>query len=110
MSVDKMGYPAIEYTLSGAAVTDVIRPERDGISRMLRIDGMPKGLLYCRVAAGQTIDDMGSGLYAINDRSYFIRIDPTLKPRQRSSGGKQELLLPVSIKNGLGSVGYSVIF
>lgn len=110
LSVDKMGYPAIEYTLAGATVTDVIRPERDGISRMLRIEGTPKGMLYCRVAAGQTIDNMGNGLYAIDDRSYFIRIDPVLKPRQRSSGGKQELLLPVSIKNGLGAVSYSVVF
>ncbi len=110
LSVDKMGYPTLTYTLAGTTVTDSIRPERDGIARVLRVAGTPTGRLYCRVAAGQTIDDMGNGLYAIDDRSYFIRVDPALKPRQRSSGGRQELLLPLAVKNGLGSVGYSVVF
>jgi len=105
LSLDKTGNPTIQYTLAGATVTDVTKPAPDGLTRTLTVGGLPGGTVYCRVAAGQTIDDMGNGLYAINDRSYFVRVDPKTKPKQRSSNGKQELLLPV--KN---SVTYSIVF
>ena len=110
LSVDKQGNPTLRYTLAGAAVTDVTQPTRDGLTRTLTMTGAPNGPVYCRVAAGQTIDDMGNGLYAINDRRYFVRLDPKARVKQRQSNGKQELLLPVSLKNGSGSVAYSVVF
>jgi len=105
LSLDKTGNPTIQYNLAGATVTDVTKPAPDGLTRTLTVTGTPTGTVYCRVAAGQIIDDIGNGLYAINDRSYFVRVDPKTKLKQRSSNGKQELLLPV--KN---SVTYSIVF
>lgn len=105
MTLDQTGNPTIQYTMAGATITDAIRPDRDGLTRTLTLTGSPNGAVYCRVAAGQSIDDMGNGLYGIDDRAYFVRIDPKAKATRRQSNGKQELLLPV--KSG---VAYSIVF
>lgn len=110
LTLDKQGYPTIEYVLTGATVTDAVRPEGDALVRTLTVSGSPSGTPYCRVAAGASIEEVGKGLYAVNDRSYYVRFDPRAKVKLRQSGGKQELLLPVGMKNGAGSVQYSVVF
>lgn len=115
LTVDKEGYPSIEYVLAGATVTDVVRPRTDGplgggIDRTLTVTGSPDGTAYCRVAAGSAIEEVAKGVYAVNNRSYFVRFDPKAKSKLRQSNGKQELLLPVAMKDGKGSVMYSVVF
>lgn len=108
--LDKQGLPTVEYVLAGATVTDAIRPEANGLSRTLTLAGSPDGTAYCRVVAGASVEEVGKGLYAINDRSYYVRFDPKAKVKMRQSNGKQELLLPVSLKDGKGAVQYSVVF
>jgi hypothetical protein len=110
LSVDKQGAPTIDYELGGMTVTDAIRAEADGLSRTLRLAGTADGTPYCRVAAGTSLEEVGKGLYAVNDRSYYVRVDPKVRVKRRESNGKQELLLPVSMKNGSGSVQYSIVF
>ncbi len=110
LTVDKQGVPTIEYDLAGTAVTDVIRAEGNALVRTLTLTGSPDGTPYCRLAAGSVVNEVGKGLYAINDRSYFIRFDPKAKVKLRQSNGKQELLLPVDMKNGAGSLQYSIEF
>ena len=110
LTLDKKGIPTIEYSLAGSTVTDVIRPEGDALVRTLSITGSPDGTPYCRVAAGSSVEEVAKGLYAINDRSYYIRFDPKAKVKLRQSNGKQEVLLPVELKNGAGAVQYSIVF
>jgi hypothetical protein len=110
LTVDKQGEPTINYELSGLTVTDAIRPEKDGLIRTLSLTGTADGTPYCRVAAGSSVEEVSKGLYAINDRSYYVRFDPKAKVKQRQTNGKQELLLPVVMKNGAGSVQYSIVF
>ncbi|UFH54771.1 hypothetical protein [Spirosoma sp. KNUC1025] len=110
LTVDKKGVPTISYMLAGATVTDAIRPEGNALVRTLTLNGSPNGTPYCRVAAGMSVEEVGKGLYAINDRSYYVRFDPKAKIKMRQSNGKQELLLPVDVKNGAGSVQYSIVF
>ena len=115
LAVDKQGAPTISYQLAGLTVTDAIRPGLDGsqtdaLVRTLSLTGSPDGTPYCRVAAGSSVEEMSKGLYAINDRSYYVRFDPKAKVKLRQSNGKQELLLPVVMKNGAGSVQYSIVF
>lgn len=105
LSVDKAGMPTTEYTLGGATVTDAIRPTADGLFRTLTLTGTANGPVICRLAAGTQIDEIEKGLYAINDRAYYIRIDPKLKPQRVSSNGKQELR--VNVKGGMT---YEVVF
>lgn len=115
LTLDKQGYPTVEYALTGATVTDAVRPgldgsEGDGLVRTLTVSGSPSGTPYCRIAAGTSVEEVGKGLYAVNDRSYYVRFDPKVKVKLRQSGGKQELLLPVAMKNGTGSVQYAIVF
>lgn len=110
LTLDKQGYPTIDYVLAGASVTDASRPGENSLDRTLTITGSPKGTLYCRVAAGSSVEEMGKGLYAINDRSYYVRIDPKTPVRLRQSNGRQEVLVPVVLKNGSGVVQYSIVF
>ena len=110
LTVDKRGVPTTEYTLAGATVKDVIRPEGDALVRTLTLSGSPVGTLYCRVAVGKSAEEVSKGLYAIDDRSYYVRFDPKAGVKLRQSNGKQELLLPVEMKNGAGSVQYSIVF
>lgn len=108
--IDKQGAPTINYVIAGATVTDAIRAEGNELVRTLTLTGSPTGTLYCRVAAGTAVEEVSKGMYAINDRSYYVRIDPKAKVKLRQSNGKQELLLPVDVKNGAGSVQYSIRF
>ena len=108
--LDKQGFPTIEYSLAGATVTDAIRTTGNSLDRTLTITGSPTGTAYCRVAAGSSVEEVGKGLYAVGDRSYYVRIDPKAKVKLRQSNGKQEILLPVLMKNGAGSVQYSIVF
>ncbi len=110
LTVDKKGIPTVEYSLAGSTVTDIIRPEGDALVRTLTLNGSPDGTPYCRVATGSSVEEVSKGLYAINDRSYYIRFDPKAKVKLRQSNGKQEVLLPVEVKNGAGSVQYSIVF
>ena len=110
LTVDKQGAPTVTYSLAGLAVTDAIRPEVDALVRTLSLTGSPDGIPYCRIAAGSSLEEISKGLYAVNDRSYYVRFDPKAKVKLRQSNGKQELLLPVAMKNRSGSVQYSIVF
>lgn len=110
LRVDKQGVPTISYELAGLTVTDAIQSQDDALVRTLSLTGSPDGTPYCRVATGSSVEEVSKGLYAINDRSYYVRFDPKAKVKLRQSNGKQELLLPVVMKNGAGSVQYSIMF
>lgn len=110
LTIDKQGAPTISYELAGLRVTDAIRVESDALVRTLSLTGAPDGTAYCRIAAGSLAEEASKGLYAVNDRSYYIRFDPKAKVKLRQRNGKQELLLPVAMKNGAGSVQYTIVF
>ena len=110
LKIDKQGTPTMEYTLAATTVIDAVKPDGDALTRTLTLTGSPTGTLYCRLAAGTSVEEVSKGLYAINDRSYYVRVDPKAGVKMRQSNGKQELLLPVSMKNGAVSVQYSIVF
>ncbi|GAB3688087.1 hypothetical protein GCM10027592_02510 [Spirosoma flavus] len=114
-TVDKQGRPTMNYQLGGLSVIDAIQTSQDDpagstLTRTLTLSGSATGTPYCRLATGTSIEEVAKGLYAINDRNYYVRIDPKAKVKTRQSNNKQELLLPVDMKNGAASVQYSIIF
>lgn len=110
LMLDKDGNPTTEYTLAGATVRDQLRPSANALSRTMTVNGNASSPLYCRLAASKTIESVGKGLYAIDDHSYFIRVDPKAPVSVRQSGGRQELVMPVALKNGSATVQYSFEF
>jgi hypothetical protein len=110
LSVDSLGNPTIEYVLAGAAVQDQVRAAANTLTRTLTVGGPPIPALYCRLAAGTTLEEVQKGLYAVDDRSYFVRFDPAAAAIVRQSQGRQELLLPVPRQNDAATVTYSLEF
>lgn len=110
LTLDKQGAPTVSYELAGLMVTDAVQTQTDALVRTLSMTGSPDGTAYCRIAAGASLDEVSRGVYAVNDYSYYVRFDPKARVKLRQSNDKQELLLPVVMKNGAGSVQYSIVF
>ncbi len=109
--LDADGNPTTQYAFFGGNVADALRPDADGkgLTRTLTLTGVNQPV-YCRMAAGSSVEEVSKGLYRIGDSQYFVRLDAKAKPVIRSSGGKQELLLPVTGKDGSASVSYSIVW
>ena len=106
--LDANDQPTFRYMVYGSMVNDAstIIPGGHGIHREITLQNSVNGL-YAHLAAGNTIEDMGNGLYTIDDKSYYIRVEDAgmEKPILRDADGKQELIIPIQKK-----LTYSIIF
>ncbi|HEY9196869.1 MAG TPA: family 16 glycoside hydrolase [Mucilaginibacter sp.] len=100
--------PAFRYTLYGSLVNDAstVIAGGQGIHREITLQNQVDGL-FAHLATGNSIESLGNGLYAVDDKSYYIRIDDAAaeKPVLRAAGGQQELIIPIKKK-----LTYSIIF
>ncbi len=99
--------PAFKYNIYGTSVNDAssVMDKGQGIHREVTLANAVDGLFY-HLASGN-IETLGNGLYVIDDKSYYIRIDDAAgaKAVVRDAGGKQELIIPIQKK-----LTYSIIF
>lgn len=106
--LDKSDLPTFRYQLGGVLVEDAIRVlnNGEGLSREITLQN-PGGGYMARLAEGSSIEDAGNGLYSIDGKSYFLRIDEAggARPVVRNGNGSQVLLVPVQQK-----LRYSIIF
>ncbi|MGA0559594.1 hypothetical protein ACO2Q8_23240 [Larkinella sp. VNQ87] len=111
LTMDKQSYPIPHYRLRDLDITDAVLPNTDGKSftRTLTVKGPENESLYCRLATGSTLEEVTKGLYSV-DGKYYVRIDSKLKPTIRTSSGRQELVMPVSVKGGSTTIQYSYIW
>ncbi len=105
--IDENDLPTFKYDAFGSKVTDHLSiVDNKLFQRVVKLTNAPKGLM-ARVASSSKIEKISDGLYAINDKSFYIQIeDGSAKPEIRNINGSQELLLPV--KNN--EVKYSILF
>ena len=100
--------PVFIYRMNGLTVMDAIRAlaNGEGISRHVNVAGSRQNI-YFRLAEGQDIVELKEGLYAIDDKNYYLRLESPggEKPFVRNSNGKKELLIPVS-----GQLKYTILF
>jgi hypothetical protein len=77
----------------------------EGFTREISIAN-PTGTYYARLASADRIENR-NGLYIIDDKSYYIKVEETgsAKAIIRTAGGRKELLVPV-----LQTLRYSIIF
>ena len=106
--LDKSDRPTFLYKIYGVTVEDAIRPLENGqgLKRDITIEqAVPD--LYARLAAGKEIKAMDNGLYMIDDKAYYVRVDDAgkAKPVIRDSEGRKELVVPVQTK-----ITYSILF
>jgi hypothetical protein len=112
--VDQAGRPIFKYRLGTADVRESFAAEDGGrrLAHSFTVGlGQEKGQLWCRVAEGSTITQLANGLYAINDKQYFIELPAKEKPVVRTTAQRtQELLLPVKANGAVGTATYSIIW
>jgi hypothetical protein len=100
--------PTFMYEAYGASVQDALRilDKGQGIRRELTLQHAGPGL-YVRLAEGSKIEELGKGLYLIDDKSHYLRVEEAGggKLVLRSVAGRQELILPVREK-----LVYSILF
>lgn len=106
--LDDSDRPTFRYQIYNTMVNDMTRvlPGNQGIRREISLQN-PATNLYLRLAEGNTIETVSDGLYLINDKSYYLRIDDAGggKPVIRNSNGRKELIAPIQNK-----VTYSILF
>jgi len=91
------GRPVFKYTYQGIEVDDTIYPDDKGrIIHEVNIKNRgAKSGLYYKLGDGKSVELMPNGAYAIDDKSYYIRITKGAIPKIRTIDGKQELYIPV---------------
>jgi hypothetical protein len=100
--------PAFRYIIYGSVVNDAstVMDKGQGIHREITLQNPIDGL-FAHLVTGDNVEDLGNGLYTVDNKSYYIRIDDAggVKPIIRDAGGKQELIIPIQKK-----LTYSIIF
>jgi hypothetical protein len=97
------GIPTFMFNAYGASATDAIRV-KDGkiLERTLIFEKAPNGLM-AKIADGMKIEKVSDDLYAIDDKSYFVK---AANAKIRNVNGKQQLVLPISN----GAITYELMF
>lgn len=107
--LDQNDQPTFRYQIYGSTVSDAIRvmDNGQGLHRELTVANPSGGELYVRLAEGATIEEKPDGMYVVDGKSYYLRLDDAkvTKPVVRDANGRKELVVPVKDK-----VGYSIIF
>lgn len=106
--LDENDHPTFKYLVYGSSVEDAIRvlPGSQGVRRELTVTNSSADL-YARLCEGRSIEPMPNGLYAVDGKSYYVRVDDAAgaTPVVRTINGRQELIVPVK-----GKLGYSILF
>ncbi|SKB97938.1 family 16 glycoside hydrolase [Dyadobacter psychrophilus] len=105
--LDDQDVPTFQYQAFGSNVTDYISVVNNQyFERIVKVNNAAKDLV-ARLADGANIEKVADGLYAVDNKSYYIQLaDKSVKPEIRTADGMQELLVPVTN----GEVKYSILF
>lgn len=111
--LDAEGHPSFLYRLGDIAVSDRLLPEQGGrqLLRELTLRGTAEGY-WVRVADGVDISKLDDGSYSVDDRMYYVMLHESGGAQAviRTSGGRQELLIPISFRDGQATVRYALIW
>ena len=110
--VDAAGRPIFKYTIGTTRVRESFASADEGrkLLHSFTITSANQDI-WCRVAEGSDISKLANGLYAINDKQYYIELPGNVIPLVRTTAtNTKELLLPVKSTNGAGAVTYSIIW
>ncbi len=106
-TLDKNRNPTFKYTISNVSVTDKITvPDATTLTREISILN-PAPKLNLRIVSADKIQSVGKGLYVINDKSFYIKLDKKITPTIRQLETGQELLIPITKSS---TVSYSIIW
>jgi len=106
--LDEQDRPTFRYQVHGSTVTDALRSidNGQGFRREMTVQN-PAGDLFARLAEGTQIEALPNGLYAIDGKTYYLRVEDAsgAQPVVRDANGRRELIVPVK-----GKLVYSILF
>ncbi len=101
--LDDDGRPVFRYRLGGVEIREtpvpVLRPGGGTLRRSFRLEGDARGSLHLLAAQGDSVEALaGENAWRVGEE-YDIRIEGSPPPRslRRSSGGQQQVLVPVAL-------------
>jgi len=109
--LDEAGIPTFKYIFNGISINDKSTSD-DGktLVRTISVDGPAPKDVYTRAALGTDIVDVGNGTYAVNNFSYYVQVDKSLKANIRTTAKGKELLIPLKNTDKGTSVQYTLIW
>ncbi|MEB2775537.1 family 16 glycoside hydrolase [Algoriphagus sp. D3-2-R+10] len=110
----KGGTPVINYDMPGVAIRQTLDTKDFGkklVHTLSVVTESDTEQIYCLVAQGANIEKLPNGLYAIDDKSYYIEFEGKTSAIVRNAAdGSKELILPVKLKDRAGMVTYSIVW
>ncbi len=111
--ISKAGYPIIKYSVDNIQVKESLSVEDLGhkLSHTITVASADGSGIWTKVAEGSVISKLPNGLYAINDKQFYIQLPDKTDPFiRKTSGNMVELLLPIKLKDNSGSLKYDIIW
>lgn len=109
-SLDEKRRPTFSYEFKGARIEEFFEPVKGEIDayfkRTLRIHGTGQGNLWFRAAAGDLTQTGDTFLLNNKIQMKFSGSKPVL----READGQKELLVPVQVQNGVGTIVQEIIW
>ncbi|CAM4390964.1 3-keto-disaccharide hydrolase [Zobellia nedashkovskayae] len=107
--LDENGIPHFIRKMGSRSIDDVIVPVENQRKLKRTIVFKGEGIIWHKIASGESIKNLPDGSYIINDESYFVDFSNcSLSPVIRSVDGKEEML--VKIPAGEQKIEYSIIW
>lgn len=107
-TLDDKGFPSFKFKILGATVTDKVKvlESGQGIQHEILVEKSAKDLSW-RLADAKVIEEISPGLYLVDDKSYYIKVEnsESLRPTIREQNGRKELIVPIQDK-----LTYSILF
>ncbi len=103
------GMPTFQYQIYDLKVDDQFQVLDDGkiLERRLECAGTPTASLLFRIAAGDKIQEVQPGIYAINDQEYYLQLPADRQAMIKSMGGQDVLLLSIDQAS---TIVYTIMF
>ncbi len=105
--MDNQDRPEFKYVSYGTKINDAIKAMDNGhgLNRVISTDKSSSDL-YILLANASDIQEVEKGMYILNDKSYYIKINEADgKPFIRENGNMKQLIMPVGSK-----LNYSILF
>ncbi|WP_082632292.1 3-keto-disaccharide hydrolase [Algoriphagus resistens] len=113
-SLKKDGAPIISYKMADVSIQETFDTKDSGkklVHTLSMVTDNEAQQIFCLVAQGSAIERLPNGLYAIDDKSYYIEFEGKESPSVRNAAdGSKELVLPVKLKDKVGVVTYSIVW
>jgi hypothetical protein len=110
--IDGGGHPVFKYSIGNINVRETLAATNtQGISHTVTITSPGNVNLWSKIAQGSSITKLPNGLYAVNDKQYYVQLPAKTEVVIRKSGDKgMEMLVPIKTKDNNGSINYNIIW